>query len=388
MSLPAPASADLHNCRCERKLNSDHHLGVMSYRIGGSGGSRSGGVVVSMPLRSRSASRDGRSSLKPGGDWRGAGCMPAVPSLAAAAAAVAAGTTTDSASSGSSSTGVADSDCAICFEALSSQGGPVPLPCSCHVSYCHSCWDRALAASVSACGLAKCPSCRCAMRVDYDTTMERLVFSRAQTSSSSMDEEGFMYEDDWQQRLYEQAKPAQIRLLQQYGGRNPGRSTTPVRPWGPVRAASAAPEADAEGVTPSSANAPFTANAAPVEKRVSSALRLPQCVCGSLFRRMTVEERVLAFVAEEAPAPPPPHMVERLLTSPPIFCDICDRRLGPSHRVWTCENGRRTILHAAAYDVCEACFSYHVHGHTNLSANSYRDPSRARRKGGRIGSAW
>lgn len=258
------------------------------------------------------------------------------------------------------------------------------LPCACHVSYCHSCWDRALAASISACGLAKCPSCRCSMRVDYDTMQARLVFSRADTANSSMDDEGF--EDDWQQRLYEQAKPAQIQLLQQHGGRNRGGSTTLMRPWGPVRAA-VAPEA-ADIYAHSSTLFPSGAEAALVGAATSSAACSPQCVCGSRFRHMTVEERVRTFVAEEAPAPPPPNLVERLLASPPIFCDICDGRLGPQDRVWTCENGRRTVLHAAAYDVCEACFSFHVHGHNNYPSSSYRDPTRARRKGGRIGSGW
>merc|ERR1712241_1151902 len=87
-------------------------------------------------------------------------------------------------------------ECVICFEELEPTGGAVPLPCECRVGYCHLCWDRALAASMSACGRALCPSCRSPMYVDFDASSGRLCFSRAQDPPG----------DDWRKRLYAQAK--------------------------------------------------------------------------------------------------------------------------------------------------------------------------------------
>eukprot|EP00913_Durusdinium_trenchii_P023681 g22245.t1 len=65
-------------------------------------------------------------------------------------------------------------ECAICFE----PGTFVDLPCSCAIKYCTSCWDRALATSVTVRGRAQCPSCRSAFKVDFDTESSSLVFSK------------------------------------------------------------------------------------------------------------------------------------------------------------------------------------------------------------------
>mmetsp|Transcript_47506 Transcript_47506/g.137209 ORF Transcript_47506/g.137209 Transcript_47506/m.137209 type:complete len:102 (+) Transcript_47506:670-975(+) len=69
----------------------------------------------------------------------------------------------------------------------------------------------------------------------------------------------------------------------------------------------------------------------------------------------------MAFVAE-APMPTPPALIEHLMMRPPIVCDICTRQVEPRSRVWTCENGRRTVLHAVRYDVCEGCFAFYAFG--------------------------
>jgi len=50
-----------------------------------------------------------------------------------------------------------------------------------------------------------------------------------------------------------------------------------------------------------------------------------------------------------------------LIDNPPIVCDVCAQPVR-TQNVWTCENGRRTVLHAAAYDVCESCFAEHAFG--------------------------
>eukprot|EP00913_Durusdinium_trenchii_P026756 g25098.t1 len=54
--------------------------------------------------------------------------------------------------------------------------------------------------------------------------------------------------------------------------------------------------------------------------------------------------------------------MEHLLRHPPIMCDICNKQVAASSKVWTCENGRRTVLHSVAYDVCQPCFDLHAHG--------------------------
>merc|ERR1712216_117848 len=74
-----------------------------------------------------------------------------------------------------------------------------------------------MGASISACGRALCPSCRGAMRVDFDATLGHLSFSRAPASELGSDAP----DDDWRQRLYEQAKPKQIQLLQRFGAQQP-----------------------------------------------------------------------------------------------------------------------------------------------------------------------
>jgi len=230
-------------------------------------------------------------------------------------------------------------DCTICFEALASCGGAISLPCECRVPYCADCWDRSLAASISACGRALCPSCRGAMRVDFDADKGRLLFSRAAFSELGAESP----DDDWRRRLYEQAKPRQIQLLQRFGAERRGKS---------VETGTAA-EVAAAGRDSVSRSSPSA---------VSSTLQPVRCVCGSRLAEVSVRDRVLAFVQEESPFTPPRSVVERLMQTPPIVCDICMRRVQPASKVWTCENGRRTVLHAVAYDVCQSCFDHYAYG--------------------------
>lgn len=274
------------------------------------------------------------------------------------------------------------------------------MPCACRAPFCHTCWDRSLAASISACGLARCPSCRTPMRVDFDISLRHVVFSRAAAAFCGYrgryygrDEDPLI--DDWQQRLYEQAKPTQIHLLQQFGGRAPqnhgGVLVRPLWPW-PRSSSSVDPRLrdihEPHHAWPAGGGACSSTPEPPPAAPEGAADAQPQCVCGSCLRHVSVQDRVRAFVTEEALGPPSPHLVDRLLASPPIFCDICERRLNACQRVWTCENGRRTVLHAAAYDVCEACFALHVHGDTRLAADNNRDPARSRWKSGRVTSRW
>jgi len=212
--------------------------------------------------------------------------------------------------------------CAICFEDLAPLGGAVLLPCKCRVTYCSRCWDRALNAKYDQTRRAECPSCRTSMRVDFDAEARRLCFNKLEESDSEM-----------RNRLYEQARPLQITLLQQYGvGVAPGGSVRPLKPRpGPL------------------------------------------CVCGSRMSLATVRARVLAYVARCAGMTEETarendrcnRVVDRYLSGQrkvPITCDICDEPAQAAANVWTCEAGNDTLLHGLAYDVCERCYAHHVLG--------------------------
>ena len=72
-------------------------------------------------------------------------------------------------------------DCAICFDPVHAEDR-LHLPCRCQLTYCLTCWDRALAAAFNDNGQARCPSCRRPVRVDFDPEAGthgrgRLVFS-------------------------------------------------------------------------------------------------------------------------------------------------------------------------------------------------------------------
>eukprot|EP00928_Gymnodinium_smaydae_P079230 TRINITY_DN6320_c1_g1_i1.p1 TRINITY_DN6320_c1_g1~~TRINITY_DN6320_c1_g1_i1.p1 ORF type:complete len:365 (-),score=93.82 TRINITY_DN6320_c1_g1_i1:201-1295(-) len=276
-----------------------------------------------------------------------------------------------------------EEECIICFDALKAKGGAVPLPCSCRVAYCASCWDRALASSMATCGRALCPSCRCPMRVDFDAVSGRLTFSTlrgrggggrasgAGEEASAAFGAGFGSGDNWRKRLYEQAMPLQIRLLQRYGASTSGRPLVDAGATADASAASGGAGEPAVSGTSASSSATATAPGSngSVEAEASagaasavSEAEAPRCVCGSRLRRVSVRDRVLAFVNEETPVAPPRSMLERLMQNPPIVCDICNLSVDADSDVWTCENGRRTVLHAVAYDVCAPCFALHAFG--------------------------
>jgi len=202
-----------------------------------------------------------------------------------------------------------DSDfCTICFE----EGPYVSLPCDCTLKYCISCWDRALAASITTRGSAQCPSCRCAFRVDFDADSASLVFSK-ETQVTTLSE--------WRSRLYKNAKPVQIKLLQDFGR---GR-------------------AQAQG----------------------SDCTKPLCVCGSHMQRVDKHSRVIRMLEDTQPGwrtrvTDPDRLVESLAVSSLITCDLCEEVATRTGFVWTCESGPQTVLHPAAYDVCEKCFALHA----------------------------
>jgi hypothetical protein len=198
--------------------------------------------------------------------------------------------------------------CAICFENRQF----VSLPCQCTISYCGPCWDRALAASVTVRGRAQCPSCRMALRVDYSPELEGLVFSK-ETERATLAQ--------WRQRLYKKARPVQIRLLQDYGAQRNNAC-----------------------------------------RGAFSKLSAPICVCGDVLEKIDGSSRVVRMLEDTEPGwrnrvSHDEWLVQKLAMSSLITCDLCDEVAMRTGFVWTCKNGPHTVLHPAAYDVCESCFN-------------------------------
>lgn len=211
-------------------------------------------------------------------------------------------------------------ECAICFE----PGTFVDLPCSCAIKYCTSCWDRALATSVTVRGRAQCPSCRSAFKVDFDTESSSLVFSKDPQGTAAC---------DWRSQLYEKVRHVQIRLLQGYGNATTAQSSSPsCGRWDAI----------------------------------------PHCVCGAELEHISSRSRILRFLEDMDSSwrhRIADNMVERLLDSSLVTCDLCDKvaiRRPGSKGLWTCKNGPHTVMHPAAYDVCESCFEKYSGVHVQL----------------------
>eukprot|EP00929_Paragymnodinium_shiwhaense_P107419 TRINITY_DN73511_c0_g1_i2.p1 TRINITY_DN73511_c0_g1~~TRINITY_DN73511_c0_g1_i2.p1 ORF type:complete len:293 (+),score=41.56 TRINITY_DN73511_c0_g1_i2:45-881(+) len=213
--------------------------------------------------------------------------------------------------------------CAICFDALSECGGAAQLPCNCRVDYCNRCWDRALNSRFSAVKRAECPTCRTPMFVNFNAASGRLMFEKSDGTP----------DPKMRDRLYEQARPRQVRLLQQHGEQH---------------------------------------LAAPGGLGGASQVG-PSCVCGSRLVSCSTRDRLICLLLQIGPGelaaaaekvtPRVEARLEAIMERDkmPMLCDICDKEFKPGSRTWTCENGHKTILHGLAYDVCEACFMKHVH---------------------------
>mmetsp|Transcript_78232 Transcript_78232/g.135698 ORF Transcript_78232/g.135698 Transcript_78232/m.135698 type:complete len:267 (-) Transcript_78232:36-836(-) len=248
--------------------------------------------------------------------------------------------------------GDADCVCAICFE----QQPFLELPCSCRANYCASCWDRALRASVRDRGQAQCPSCRSNFCVDFDQDTAGLVFSKT--------DEG-MTRQDWRSRLYDKARPVQISLLQDYGAT--ARSSTAPSAEGVLVASS-------EGILAPSAPSVTKGKDAHLDEAQDDLCQPcgPLCVCGGVFERVDAHSRIRRMLEDTQPGwssriAQQEQLVDKLASSNIITCDLCDDVALTTGFLWTCKKGPNTVLHPAAYDICEFCFSRHA-GLSTLAA--------------------
>jgi len=286
----------------------------------------------------------------------------------------------------SSSPSAADSECVICYETVTAR---TELPCACRVDYCAGCWDSALAQSFNACGQARCPTCRAPVRVDFDAESARLLFSpQPQEEEEDEMEEGDYPMDDGggereemqddhaahrsghrralrnRNRLIEQARPAQVRILERYG------LAYPLPPRRQEEQVPPQPQEQRElpSVAASGTAAAWSAEAAAAAVEASTAPP-PQCVCGGVLERVSSHERARRLCVRLVPQCPPgspyfERIVEHINSRGQSFihCDLCRQAVPCSHAVWTCTSGNSTILHANAYDVCDPCFVRHAHG--------------------------
>lgn len=245
-----------------------------------------------------------------------------------------------------------DLQCVICFEAMAQA---MRLPCDCTVTYCVGCWDRSLAHSFRTCGRARCPTCREPVRVDFDAECGQMKFSRDDPDDCTDEDSGGTPSTSdatshraWQmqrrslqqkrarERLVEQARPAQVRILERYGSAHPSLRE------------------DVETATLA-------------ERCVAAAQDPPTCVCGGLLCRLSFSERMRRFLERRLPAchhSTPEfeellrRQIERRIAA--CSCDLCGKQVLGA--VWMCEKEDRTILHANVYDVCEDCFILHARG--------------------------
>lgn len=225
--------------------------------------------------------------------------------------------------------GQADQMCAICFEDLSEVGGAITLPCSCQMSYCGGCWDHALCVSYRTTQTASCPSCRCAVRVDFDAEQARLVFSM-QTQASDL---------ELINRLADQVLPFSISVLEQNRAAisaAPRATQACVQMTGRIGEIATSDVADSElsyklrfhdGQEPT---VDWFARAAVEEVSDIKTLR---CVCGGCLKQV---------------CSPKPSTVK---------CDLCARRIRSRKQHWTCANNKSRLLHPNGYDVCTACMN-------------------------------
>lgn len=302
--------------------------------------------------------------------------------------------------------GLGEPDCGICLERVAQRAD---LPCACTVAYCTPCWDHALARSFQTCGLARCPTCRSSVRVDFDAHMGCMIFSREADDTISDGMFLMTLMRAYQQRLTLQAKPAQVRLLREYGKRlspqapsgaqvpdaealaatEPSSSALPPRGQEGSRLAAEAllaaelssgalapPGAEASRVAVEATLAAEAASRAqvspgteawrPAAGTLLAEQRQPMCMCGASLERVSGRERAFRWCRMVAP-----HVqsgspaFEELLKSARSYCDLCDETIDVCEDLWTCQNGDQTILHANAFDICDTCFSSYASETTN-----------------------
>jgi len=260
-----------------------------------------------------------------------------------------------------------DAECAIC---MSNMADSVSLPCSCKVDYCRTCWDKALARSLTSQGQPSCPTCRCPILVDFDADTCLLKFSRADPDS---DEHKASCTVD---RLAHQAQPAQTRLLKTYGDARPHLKDIAQGEVEVLKTLSIEElkehiknlGGDCHGCAEKDDHVQLLKRLGGPEAALWAQLReeeKPKCVCNSHLVRTSIKERHRSYRmlrGSDAESDLARFAMLSMQNALSIICDVCDGEVtvvGGGY-CWTCQNGDGTVLHASNYDVCDRCFMKHA----------------------------
>lgn len=361
----------------------------MDYRLEGSRGSYSDAVASENSIR---LTVDGM--VVAGSSPSGVGDLPAEPDLGSKKEDT--NSLVEQVMSACASNAPEELECVICFAEITAC---TALPCSCNIAYCERCWDRALAQSFTTCGQARCPTCRRPVHVDFDAQTCKLAFSMeadnftfrhevsAHTASSVGSEQAAEHFQRRRRiaesrqraitRLAEQAQPAQVKILQAYGARHTFMRRIvddPQKELGAEPCDSIKEHIMVLGgvllclddcVEKSDLIARLVDVAGSRQVLASywasRKEELPACVCGRTLRRCSGGQRTEKYLQNARPdlgpgSPAYAAILARISRNGGcgIVCDTCE---GPvKAALWSCECGGETILHAAAYDVCDECF--------------------------------
>jgi hypothetical protein len=224
--------------------------------------------------------------------------------------------------------------------------------------------------------------------VDYDAERLCIVFSRSDVALSH-ELEGMGASDarlakessktEAVRKLREQALPAQIRLLQNYGKRHPilnevaqekeaylrRMSIQELRGHAAAFGSICEDSLEKDDLVKCLLDKNEMIGRVLGETFVNATDESPACVCGSSLVRVSGPERTMRCCDKMPPLAGVPRnspnyrvVYERLTATQTsiCFCDLCGDSVPTANAVWTCKNGDTTILHATSYDVCDECF--------------------------------
>jgi len=190
------------------------------------------------------------------------------------------------------------------------------------------------------------------------------------------------------ERIAQQTVPAQVRILESYGQKQPGLKRLALDLDGKLQTKFSVSELK-HLVSAAGGHTDNCLEKADLVKRLrdtcgteATVLSIwasnrsgtgPLCVCGDRFTFMLKKDRARAFLRRERPdlrdETSPEFLfvlsqLERAMGG--IICDLCEETDVANAGVWTCNRGSDTILHATSYDVCASCFAQHTCGSKHL----------------------
>lgn len=263
------------------------------------------------------------------------------------------------------------------------------------------------------------------MKVDFDAEANRLVFSRDSVDMSNEQLRQLAGQQSGQdrarlaqemkrlsrlheetiERLAQQAMPAQIRILEQFGTshvelanmRKDSDSELGKESISSLKGYINALGGDPKDCLEKSDLVKYLQEVASKENVwavwASAKFEAPNCVCGSSLIRVNGNDRLRRQCKAQGMTDA---QVDRCVNEMrarrtiSIICDLCDThvKLQESSIIWTCENGTETILHATAYDICNDCFVRHTCVPCSEASSTASDSSPQLRSARRSGEGY